>query len=126
MDMDFSDDEELAAALGGDDSELSDLDEASFSSNDDIDVNSYRDDGLLDINSGDDDEVSGEDLQSLDLTDAKAMSKSAGPGKEHDRKSKKHKLKGLPTFASADDYAKMLADGSDENGGGSRGSKLSM
>jgi ribosome biogenesis protein MAK21 len=40
--------------------------------------------------------------------DEAAPSKSANATERDNRKAKKRKLKNLPTFASADDYAKLL------------------
>ena len=116
VDMDFSDDEELAAALDGNDSELSELGDGSLSDDEWID-DTFNDDHALSGSEGDHDRLSGTLEESMEGTNARGKAKNAGMESVLDRKSKKRKLKGLPTFASADDYAEMLADGSHEDGG---------
>ncbi|PNS19741.1 hypothetical protein CAC42_7708 [Sphaceloma murrayae] len=95
---DFPDDmEEEVEALGGSDQEASDGGDFNF---DDADA-------LMD----DDDEVA------LDLSDIPGQEGGEDTGKEDSKegkRKKRRKLKHLPTFASVDDYAKLLADEPDD------------
>ncbi|EXJ94489.1 hypothetical protein A1O1_02885 [Capronia coronata CBS 617.96] len=56
---------------------------------------------------------SAEEDEELEPSDRRKKSKKET--KEETGKAKKNKLKGLPTFASAEDYAKMLEDDDDED-----------
>jgi len=49
------------------------------------------------------------------LGDAKTPRKRKGHGDGDERKSKKKRLRDLPTFASYEDYARMIEDGPEEN-----------
>ncbi|KAH8645483.1 CBF/Mak21 family-domain-containing protein [Xylariales sp. PMI_506] len=104
MDSDF---EEL---MGLDDSDAEDLDE----DQDEMDVDGASDGGDLDMS----------DVSSLDFSDEDddeaeggapvSASKEAASGKpESEQKKRRKMLKGLPTFASIDDYAEMLAQEED-------------
>lgn len=121
---------------GGDDDDLSDFDMDDMMSDDEaggmdggVELNLGSDDeDVGGQHSGDDDE---DDFENFDLDDEDAFMDSDadvpvdielddaadevdGEKKDKDgRKSKKRKLKNLPTFASADDYAKLLADDSE-------------
>lgn len=120
---------------GGDDDDLSDFDMDDMMSDDDEGAGGM--DGGVELNLGSDDdedqdvETGGQhaaddddddDFADFDLDDEDAFMDSdadvpvdldvdedEGAAKDG-RKSKKRKLKSLPTFASADDYAKLLAD----------------
>ncbi|USP74532.1 Ribosome biogenesis protein NOC1 [Curvularia clavata] len=128
---------------GGDDDDLSDFDMDDMMSDDDeaggmdggVELNLGSDDdgeeedmdvgGQHGAGSDDDDGFENFDLDDEDaFMDSDAdipvdldMDEAEGEGDKKDkdgRKSKKRKLKNLPTFASADDYAKLLADDDSE------------
>ena len=115
VDMGFSDDEELAAAMHEDDDDLTDLDDDSHSRDDNNEAISDVGNDLLEGVSASYDKAPSNLAKTLerswDPRDA-AVSDQEVRG---DRQAKRRKVKGLPTFASADDYAKMLADGSDDD-----------
>ncbi|EUC47453.1 hypothetical protein COCMIDRAFT_3545 [Bipolaris oryzae ATCC 44560] len=122
---------------GGDDDDLSDFDMDDMMSDDDegaggmdggVELNLGSDDDFdQDVETGGqhaaaDDDDDDDDFANFDLDDEDAFMDSdadvpvdldvdedEGAAKDG-RKSKKRKLKSLPTFASADDYAKLLAD----------------
>lgn len=122
---------------GGDDDDLSDFDMDDMMSDDDegpggmdggVELNLGSDDDEDDQEVADrrgqhaDDDDDDDDFANFDLDDEDAFMDSdadvpvdldvdedEGAAKDG-RKSKKRKLKSLPTFASADDYAKLLAD----------------
>ncbi|RAR07683.1 CCAAT/enhancer-binding protein zeta [Stemphylium lycopersici] len=123
---------------GGDDDDLSDFDMDDMMSDDEAGGM----DGGVELNLGSDDEeevdVGGQheaddddDFENFDLDDEDAFmdsdadvpvdidmdddAEADGEKKDKDgRKAKKRKLKNLPTFASADDYAKLLGDDDSE------------
>lgn len=116
-DMGFSDDESLAAAMDEDGSDLSSLGEDGSTGLD-------GSDGFSDLGDVDSEADMADGIKSsttfakkpkLDNASGAAGVKSTE--KREDRKAKRRRLKDMPTFASADDYAEMLADGSDEDGG---------
>lgn len=121
MDMGFSEDDDddddeasLVAAMEDDGSDLSDLGGGGGEEDDDgaeID----DDDGFPDLEDGDPKvQMAREDKSQSDLT-RKTTEGNKG-NRKADRQAKRRRLKGMPTFASADDYAKMLEDGSDQDG----------
>ncbi len=106
------------------DAEISDVDEMDVVINDEDDVSDAEggSDGFEDEEDGgvvlDDGESEADsDMDTLfanELQTAKADPSEEGEGKETSR-SKRKKLKGLPTFASAEDYAAMLDNDEDED-----------
>ena len=107
VEMGFSDDDSLVAAMENDESDSSALGEQdnSAGASDSDGVPDFDDDLLSD--------ASGDSVRD-ETSRAAAMDSKE---RREDKKAKRRKVKNLPTFASADDYAKMLADGSDEDGG---------
>ncbi len=119
---------EMGEADGGDDDDM-DLDESNFSEDGDDDVEfgddasqlgsdmdvslagDVPDDGPLDVESGEEEPSFFPDEDVLDDGPAQADLGSVNP--KETRRAKRRKLKDLPTFASAEDYAAMLG-GDDE------------
>lgn len=118
LDLDFSDDDSLAAAMNDADDDESDFSDIRVEE----DSTGVGDsDGLLDLGDGNSDVEMADDDGLLPgnpklVGTPKAVAMDSKDQKE-DRKAKRRRLKNTPTFASADDYAEMLADGSDEDGG---------
>ena len=112
-----------------DDLSLGDL-ESDFSASDDDGSEPGLDLGGRDGDDDDDNlEVDMDDLPDLDDGDEEAMfdsdeevpvdvptEKETELSQSQQKRKEKKKLKGLPTFASADDYAKLLAGGDDDDG----------
>ena len=108
VDMGFSDDEELAAAMDEDEDDLSDLDEDAHSRHDGLASALDFDDSMSGTESARSEESSGKPTTTVGKN-----RRAKGEEQQEPLKGKRRKLKGLPTFASADDYAQMLEDGSD-------------
>lgn len=127
MDMDdFSDDDDADAGPGmdegvelnlGSDDEDADMAQAIEDGDDDDD---NEDGSLEDWGLDDEDDVAGSDddvpLDMDDGTDVDEGGAASSSKKGADKdKRKKRKLKHLPTFASADDYAKLIGDDDDSS-----------
>ncbi|PSN59746.1 CBF-domain-containing protein [Corynespora cassiicola Philippines] len=127
MDMDdFSDDDDADAGPGmdegvelnlGSDDEDADMAQAIDDGDDDDD---NEDGSLEDWGLDDEDDVAGSDddvpLDMDDGTDVDEGGAASSSKKGADKdKRKKRKLKHLPTFASADDYAKLIGDDDDSS-----------
>jgi len=112
LDLDESDDEisdadEMDVVINDED-DFSDVEDGLDGSEDEEDGGAVLDDGESEVDS---------DMDALfanELQTAKANADEEVEGKETSR-SKRKKLKGLPTFASADDYAAMLDNDEDED-----------
>ena len=110
---DWSDDGEDVEADDQDDSEL----EGGMSFAEDSDAEDLRDldedlpEGLIEYESDEDAEPEGEEWEGFD---ADARKRKAGTQKEVDSRKKK-RLRSLPTFASYEDYAKMIEDSPDND-----------
>lgn len=120
---------------GGDDEGFSDIDMEDMMSEDDEDGGVNMDEGVeLNLGSDDNDAEAGhaaaedeDDFENFDLDDEEGFmddeddipvelhvnGDAEGDGDKDGKKSKKKKLKHLPTFASAEDYAKLIGDDSE-------------
>lgn len=107
-----------ASNVGIDDDEGVELNfESDLEDEDDVDAadlegeEGFSDTGSFNLGDGEDDLVGTED-ESDGLAETQAVEK-AGDKSKH--KKKKRKLADLPTFASADDYAKIIEEGDDDD-----------
>ena len=126
------DSDDLPSDLDDDSEEDKDEEDASAQSEDDAEEEKDDDDDKLSLVEGSDNE----DLVSLDAAIPDGLIDFDGPasdgeeewggiedgskrkrkrGNDEDEKKRKKKLRSLPTFASYDDYAKMIEDGPEDN-----------
>lgn len=102
----------------GSDMGFDDLDEEDMASDDDdspalsLEGSDLDDDDMsVDIEGSEDEELGGVELEGVDVSDDE--DDSGVKSKESKPKSRRRMLKDLPMFASADDYAEMLANEED-------------
>ena len=96
-DMEEMDDDELASELGKEDGSAdSDLAEGA--------------EGLRDLDDEDDDDEVPSELEEASDKDITSSKLESGVEAETGKRGKRRRLKSLPTFASADDYAEMLEE----------------
>lgn len=120
--MGEEDDEELGEDLAGDEDVIFNDESSAGDEDDDVDQNEdeferFDEEEAFDMDVSDEDAFrdSDEDVPSDIEMGVEEEEDGKTSGKETSRREKKRKLKHLPTFASADDYAALLDQEPDEN-----------